>query len=231
MPSSSGTSAPDPLLAVVCHDLRAPLASVTMGASYVLGSLPDDEPNTRKKRILEAMLRSCSRMERLVRNFADLSQIEGDAVPLVLGPHDAGALVEVAREAAADAAEARGVQLRIERPEAPLTATFDRERIQRALGQLVDNAVEHAASSVEIVASRRGHLVELRVTDDGPGVPPEIREHMFDRRWLATRAGRAGTGLGLAIARGFAEAHGGSVEVGRTGGRTSVSLVLPVAGR
>src|SRR3954470_7926339 len=86
----------DPLLAAICHDLRAPLAAVTMGANFVLQTTQRDNEHTRSVKILEAMLRSCTQMERLIRNFADLSEIEGNAVSLRLGLHDAGEMVELA---------------------------------------------------------------------------------------------------------------------------------------
>src|SRR4051794_24822887 len=102
----------DPLLAAICHDLRAPLAAGAMGANFVLQTTP--ESSTRQKRILEAMLRSCTQMERLIRNFADLSEIEGNGVALRLGVHDVGEMLELAAEAAADSAHARHVTIEID---------------------------------------------------------------------------------------------------------------------
>ncbi len=78
--AKAGKRGRDPLLAAICHDLRAPLAAVTMGANFVLQTTQRDEQNARSVKILEAMLRSCTQMERLIRNFADLSEIDGNAV-------------------------------------------------------------------------------------------------------------------------------------------------------
>src|SRR3954454_18421960 len=112
-PKPAQQRARDPLLAAICHDLRAPLAAVTMGANFVLQTTQREEENARSVKILEAMLRSCTQMERLIRNFADLSEIEGDAVTLRLGLHDAGEMVELAAEAIGEAARARSVTVEV----------------------------------------------------------------------------------------------------------------------
>src|SRR5947207_3240871 len=98
----------DPLLASICHDLRAPLAAVTMGTNFVLQTTENDEAHGRQRRILEAMLRSCSQMERLVRTFADLSEIEARSLSLRVGDHDAREMLEIAANAANEAAKVRG---------------------------------------------------------------------------------------------------------------------------
>src|SRR5690348_14523663 len=90
----------DRLLSVVCHDLRAPLAAVTMGANFLLQTTPDGDAAARPRRILEAMLRSCGEMERLIRNFGDLAEIDGGHLDLRLGVQDAGELLEVAAQTA-----------------------------------------------------------------------------------------------------------------------------------
>lgn len=194
----------DPLLAAICHDLRAPLASVTMGTSFVLQTTPNDEANARSRRILEAMLRSCARMDRLVRNFADFSEIEDGALDLRTGKHDAREVGEIAAGAARARAAERGVAIEVGAPEAPLVVECDRERVLRAIGHLVDNAVAHApdGSVVTVALAAEGDHVAFRVTDRGPGPSEEARRHLFERH---------GKSLGLAIVRGFAEAHGGSI--------------------
>src|SRR4029079_9220571 len=101
----------DPLLSAICHDLRAPLAAVTMGANFVLQTTQRDDASARSVKILEAMLRSCSQMERLIRNFADLSEIDANPVQLRLGLHDAGEMAELAAEAMREVANARSISI------------------------------------------------------------------------------------------------------------------------
>jgi signal transduction histidine kinase len=203
-----------------------------MGANFVLQTTPNDEQNARSRRILEAMLRSCAQMERLVRNFADLSEIEGGAVNLRLGLHDVGEMLDIAAEAARESARLRSVEIVVNKPDQRVAMCCDRDRVVRALGHLVDNAVKAApeGSAVTLALTERGEDVELSVTDHGAGLAPQVRRNLFDREWHAKRANRVGAGFGLAIARGFAIAHGGKLHVDSRASATSFTLVLPKAG-
>lgn len=222
----------DPLLSAICHDLRAPLAAVTMGANFVLQTLKEDEENARSKKILEAMLRSCAQMERLVRNFADLSEIEGNAVSLRLGLHDAGEMLDFAAEAAADAAKAKTVAIEVDKPDEQVVVKCDRDRLMRAINHVLDNAVKFApnGSTVTLTVSEKNGTASFGVIDRGPGLSAQVKRNLFDRQWHAKRANRVGAGFGLAIARGFAAAHGGKLSVDSRPGSTTFCIALPVDG-
>jgi len=220
----------DPLLSAICHDLRAPLAAVTMGANFVLQTTQRDDANARSVKILEAMLRSCSQMERLIRNFADLSEIEADSVTLRLGLHDAGEILEIAAAAIAETALSRSVAIELRKPEENLTLTCDRDRVLRSIGHVVENAVKlaPAGSTVTLSVALHGADVCFAVTDRGPGLSPQVRRNLYDRHWHAKRASRVGAGFGLAIARGFVTAHGGRLGVeSRPGVETTFTLCVP----
>ena len=220
------------MLAAICHDLRAPLAAVTMGTNFVLQTTPDNDANGRSRRILEAMLRSCTQMERLIRNFADLSEIEGDAVELRLGLHDAGEMLDLAREVLVAAASARDVMIEVEKSEKPVVIACDRERVLRALHHLLENALKFApaGSTVTLSVTQRDGKADLAVTDRGAGLSPQVKRNLFDRQWHARRANRVGAGLGLAIARGFAHAHHGSLAVeSRPNEETTFTFTLPIS--
>ncbi len=219
----------DPLLAAICHDLRAPLAAVTMGANFVLQTLHDDEANARSRKILEAMLRSCAQMERLVRNFADLSEIEGGSVSLRLGMHDAGEMLDFAAEAAGEAARTRSVTIEVDKPERHVLVHCDRERMLRAIHHMVENAVKFApeGSTVTLTVGTKDASVSFGVVDRGPGLSAQVRRNLFDRQFHAKRANRVGAGFGLAIARGFALAHGGKLAVESKPGITTFSITVP----
>ncbi len=232
-PSSQQKRGRDPLLSAICHDLRAPLAAVTMGANFVLQTTQRDDGNARSVKILEAMLRSCSQMERLIRNFADLSEIEADSVALRLGLHDAGEMLEIAAEAIAETAMSRSVAVELRKPEGPLTMTTDRDRMLRAIGHVTENAVKvaPAGSTVTLSVSLQGDDVCFGVTDRGPGLTPAVRRNLYDRHWHAKRANRVGAGFGLAIARGFVQAHGGRLSVeSRPDVETTFTLCVPKDG-
>ena len=223
----------DPLLSAICHDLRAPLAAVTMGANFVLQTTQRDEASARSVKILEAMLRSCSQMERLIRNFADLSEIEADSVTLRLGLHDAGEMLEIAASAIAETALARTIAVELHKPEAHITMTCDRDRLLRSIGHVIENAVKlaPAGSTIALSVSLHGTDVCFAVTDRGPGLTPQVRRNLYDRRWHGKRASRVGAGFGLAITRGFLVAHGGRVTVeSRPDVETTFTLCAPKDG-
>jgi signal transduction histidine kinase len=204
-----------------------------MGANFVLQTTQREDADARSVKILQAMLRSCTQMERLIRNFADLSEIESDAVSLRLGTHDAGEMAELAASATAEAALARSIVLDVKRAAPRVTMTCDRERILRALGHVLENAIQAApeGSTVTIAVASNGEDACFAVTDRGEGLSPQVRRNLYDRSWHAKRANRAGAGFGLAIVRGFLAAHGGRLSVdSRPGGETTFSLSTPRSG-
>lgn len=229
-PGQSHERRRDPLLAAICHDLRAPLAAVTMGANFVLQTMPESDEAVRSRRVLQAILRSCKQMERLVRDFGDLSEIESHSLELRLEEHDAGKLLEMAAEAARASATDRKVTITTMLDDGPSIFCCDRDRLLRALGHVLDNAVRFSpeGGAVMVSMSIEEREVYFRVTDHGPGLSDETRSHLFDRSWHAKRAGRVGSGLGLAIVQGVLEAHGGRVEVESIpNDRTTFALILP----
>jgi signal transduction histidine kinase len=204
-----------------------------MGTNFVLQTTPRDDANARSVKILEAMLRSCSQMERLIRNFADLAEIEGDAVALRLGLHDAAEMLELVAEASSETARARAVSLALLKPEQPITFCCDRDRLLRAIGHIVENAVKHApeGSTVTLSVALRDDLVSFTVVDRGPGLSPQVRKNLYDRHWHAKRANRVGAGFGLAIARGVLAAHQGKMAVeSRPNEATTFTLYAPRGG-
>jgi signal transduction histidine kinase len=105
----------------------------------------------------------------------------------------------------------------------------DPVRVRQALSNLVDNALRHGGGSIEVTAGERKGVVELHVSDDGPGFPPSFLPHAFERfsRADGARTG-AGAGLGLSIVDAIARAHGGSAGArNRAGGGSDVWLSLP----
>jgi signal transduction histidine kinase len=220
----------DPLLSAICHDLRAPLAAVTMGANFVLQTTQRDDGNARSVKILEAMLRSCTQMERLIRNFADLSEIEADSVALRLGLHDAGEMLELAATAIGEAASARSVSIELRKPDEHVSFTCDRDRMLRSISHVIENAVKSApeGSTVTLAVGLHGADVCFTVTDRGPGLTSQVRRNLYDRHWHAKRASRVGAGFGLAITRGFVLAHGGKLLVdSRPDAETTFTLCVP----
>ncbi|KOU19456.1 hypothetical protein ADK51_27280 [Streptomyces sp. WM6368] len=188
------------------HELRNPLATVRSRLEVALAmGRPDRES-------VGAALADTERLQRIAADLLLLARLDGGPVPR-------SEPVDLALLAAEDAARRGGprgdarVSLRLD-ARAPVPASGDPARLERALANLVDNALRYARAEVVVRAAEHDGWRLLEVTDDGPGIPETDRDRVFERfvRLDADR-GRAsgGTGLGLAIAREIARAHGGDV--------------------
>jgi signal transduction histidine kinase len=114
-----------------------------------------------------------------------------------------------------------------------LQVTIDPLRSRQALGNLVDNALRYGAGDIRLAAASGGDAIQIDVSDEGPGFPPDLAPHAFERfsRGNGART-RGGTGIGLAIVRAIAEAHGGTAEIVDTSPNgATVRLRVPIATR
>jgi two-component system sensor histidine kinase KdpD len=217
------------LLAAVSHDLRTPLASARVAVSSLRSTGDLFTPEERDE-LLEAAETSLARLTSLVDNLLDMSRLQAgvlgaNPVPVALDDAVPWALDEIGEAAAA-------VRLDVA-PDLP-EVLADPGLLQRILVNVVANALRFSPDGVPplVIAGRHGGLVELRVVDQGPGVPDEDRELMFTPfQRLGDRDNTSGVGLGLALSRGLAEAMGGSLAPEATpGGGLTMVLALPQAG-
>jgi signal transduction histidine kinase len=197
------------LLGELSHDLRAPLQSALVRAQRLQHAL-DGEARREAQGIELAVLDALEQVEDV------LEQVRRDHGEARLALADAD-LAEALAEVVAQfqpLAEAHGVRLRSEAPEA-LPARFDVERVSRIASNLLANALRFTPRGgiVRCRLAAEGELARLEVADSGSGVPPERRDVLFARFATGGRRG-TGTGLGLAIVREFAVLHGGEVAVG-----------------
>jgi heavy metal sensor kinase len=192
------------------HELRTPLALLRTELEVALR-----RPRSREE--LEAALRSAAEeTERLVRLSEDLlliARADEGALPIRRESVAASDLLERVRGRFAARASSLGRDLRVE-PAGALVVDVDPTRIEQALGNLVDNALQHGAGAVTLFVRSAGGRVELHVTDEGGGVPAGFAERAFERFSQAdsARSGR-GSGLGLSIVQLIAAAHGGSARI------------------
>ncbi len=213
------------LLAAVSHDLRTPLAGIKASVSSLRSDdvtwAPHDEAE-----LLATIEESADRLDQLVANLLDMSRVHtGSLRPLLREV----ALDEVA-PAALSTLPADAVRLDI--PDTLPAVRADPGLLERVVGNVVENAVNHAGGApVLCAASALADRVELRVVDRGPGVADADKERIFEPFQRLGDAPRgAGVGLGLAVARGFAEAMDGSLVAEDTpGGGLTMVLSLPVA--
>jgi signal transduction histidine kinase len=222
------------------HDLRSPLTATAACLETLDARWTTDARRNDDRQLLEVALRNTRNAARLVRSLGDLAKLDEPEFRLHPVMVDVGELLDDIRLRFAERASQRGVQLRSEpvEPDAPVPhAELDVELFERAVANLVDNALKFCprGASVSLSARRAGATVEVRVQDDGPGVPESDLPFLFDRYFqsrssVAPATGEGGQGLGLAIVKRIIELHGGSVAAASAPGRgTCVSLRVPAA--
>jgi signal transduction histidine kinase len=213
----------DEILAMVSHDLRNPLGTISMSATLLLRQL--SEATDSSARLQAARIqRSVDQMIHLVDDLLDVARLETGTVDIELAPHDA---VAVAREVVDPfllAARSRSLELRLELPTGALPIACDRRRLLQVLSNLLGNALKFTPSGGVVVlrVAREQDEVVFSVTDTGPGIAAEQLPLVFERFWRADRHSQGGSGLGLFIASSLVAAHGGRIWADSTVGIGSV---------
>ncbi len=174
-------------------------------------------------------------MEAILSDLTDLSMIETGAIPLVFSLVDLGAAAREVVESLAPRASKRQIAITLDIP-AGTGLRVDRRRFEQILINLLDNAIKFSpvGGAILVTARTEGDRLRLIVEDEGPGIPPDALERVFNRFFQVDRA-RArqvpGTGLGLAIVKHLVQRHAGEIRAeNRPGGGTRFVLDLPLAG-
>jgi two-component system phosphate regulon sensor histidine kinase PhoR len=216
------------LVANVSHDLKTPLSLVRMfGELLQSGRVESAE---KRQQYLHIINTESERLGAIIDNLLDFSQAERGRVSYSFSQADLGAIVE--RVVEASRTHAGGIEVRVAiEPNLPLVM-LDERAMDVAVTNLLDNAIKHAPAGrhVHVSLRRAGRTLELRVTDEGPGIPAEDRKRIFERfvrGKAATEARIRGSGIGLALVKTIAEAHGGKawVEPAEPAGSTFVLSV------
>lgn len=215
------------VVSVVSHELRTPLTVVALS----IGML--DEPGADQGQLIAAAERNVQRMRELVDDMLDLARLEsGQATPQYEAQHPVLMLQDVLQFLRPQA-EAKQIIVRdAVDGEIPDVIEVDRKQIQRAVTNLVSNAIKFSppGTDVWVVLRPGGDWIYIDVADSGPGVPPEERERIFTRFYRAsnTREQATGTGLGLPIVRQIAELHGGRADLLPTEQGSYFRITLPI---
>jgi two-component system, OmpR family, sensor histidine kinase KdpD len=219
------------LFSSVTHDLRTPLASIRTSVTGLLDREALFRPEQQRE-LLETIRHEEERLSRLVGNLLYLSRIRAGAVEPEKTPTDLGDLVEAVVARLQPQLKNHPVRLMIRDNLPPVP--MDVVQVDQALTNLLENAVKFSppGSPITVQAARWEDEVQVRVSDQGPGVPPKDRDRMFEP--FVRGDGQqpdSGTGLGLSIVRAIVTAHGGTVRLGDApGGGASVTLTLPLEG-
>jgi NtrC-family two-component system sensor histidine kinase KinB len=197
------------LVSSAAHELRTPLTSVQMSVHLCLEGAAGPVTE-RQADLLDTARRECERLQSIVDDLLELARLERRVVELRRTPVGLDELVTQAVARAEDEAARRHVAIARE-PGPLLTLDADAERLRHVLDNLIANAIRHASGRVIVAWRERGDAVRIEVRDDGPGIPMEHREKVFElfHRVPGTEGG--GAGLGLAIVREVVASHGGEV--------------------
>jgi two-component system phosphate regulon sensor histidine kinase PhoR len=215
---------------MISHDLRQPLAIVYGQAQLLLATLEKEGIEGRKRRSVDAIVNSSSRMAAMLRDLVESVRLESGQVDLRTEPVDPYSLVSDVIKHMGSPEEAARINVDVAEGLSPVLV--DTERIERVFANLIGNALKYAPGETPVYVRAAGWDggVAFSVEDQGPGIPAAEMPHLFARFYRARRTTKAeGLGLGLYISRLLVEAHGGRIWVDSEIGKGSVfSFTLPV---
>ena len=197
----------------VNHEFKTPIAAAR-GAVDILSDYLDDMTSEDARRFVDNLSKDLIRLDRLTQRLLQLAQAD-----LSEANEEVTDVLEVARQLASPAVRVVGERANARVPAASIRAVLE---------LLVENAVEHGASKVHVRAERRGEELELRVEDDGPGIAPSDRPHVFNP-FYTTRSENGGTGLGLAICHALVRTAGGAIALSHSERGTAFTMTLAAA--
>jgi signal transduction histidine kinase len=223
----------DEFVLTASHELRSPLTSVQGFAELLM--LEREKLSPKQGETVEIILDNTRHLVRLLNDLLDLARSDAGRLAIKPVQTEIAGLVDDAVRTMRSQTEAQRQALdqQVE-PGLPLVSV-DRDRIRQVLVNLLTNAHEYSpeGASIRVTAGLRDAEVELSVSDDGPGMPEDQLEHIFDRftrgdAGLTQHVG--GTGLGLAISKSLVELHGGTIEAESAPGLGSIFRIrLPIA--
>jgi two-component system phosphate regulon sensor histidine kinase PhoR len=200
-------------VANVSHELRTPL-SLIKGYVETLIDGAKDNPEVATK-FLQTIQRNGERLQFLIEDLLTISELESGRLKMNLQSVRLHSLVDRVLEDFKTQADAHRVELKNDVPD--VAARADSDRLQQVLGNLIGNAINYGRADGHVAVSgnlRNGNTIELCVQDDGPGIPPEALERVFERFYRVDKARsreQGGTGLGLSIVKHIVQSHGGKV--------------------
>ena len=221
----------DEFVLTASHELRSPLTSVQGFAELLM--LERERLSHKQAETVEIILDNTRHLVRLLNDLLDLARSDAGRLTIRPVPTEVAVLIEDAARTMRPQVESQAQTLKLDvEPELP-PVNVEPDRIRQVLVNLLSNANEYCqeGATIEVKAGRVGEEIELAVVDDGPGIPPDQLDHIFDRftrgdAGLTQRVG--GTGLGLAISKSLIELHGGAIGATSTvGAGSTFRIVLP----
>jgi signal transduction histidine kinase len=224
----------DNFLSMVSHDIRAPLTGV-LAYAYMIRDEGRNLNEADRRRYLDIIIDQGNRLNRLVDDLLDVQSFEAGKMSLDFLDLDLNGLVREAVETFKAAADLRGTNIMVSLPPGPLMVPGSPDRLFQAMSNLLSNALKFTPSHgsievrVETVGGTDGPRATVSVKDNGPGIPPEFQDRLFEK-FSRGDVSVQGTGLGLALVKEIVEAHRGRVGAQSEPGQGSLFFfTLPLA--
>lgn len=224
----------DQFLAVVSHDLRNPLVSISLSAGLMHAELLEGQVEVKGlMEYLDVIERNAANMERMIRDLLDVERMANANLNLVLQRVDICALLRESKILFAPILDRKSFSMTIQTSSEPIFADVDHDKVLQVLSNLIGNALKFTANggAIELSVQEKANEIEVSVTDNGPGIPDEDKSKIFERFSQLHSHDRRGLGLGLFISKWLVEAHKGrmwvTTEVGK-GSTFSFTLPLPL---
>jgi PAS domain S-box-containing protein len=219
------------------HDLRSPLSSTISALDVIQDSLANGDPAGIVEPSIQIAQRSSRRVLAMVESILEITRMESGKIELSLSEIVINTIVDQSISEFNTIAQEYKVSidkdLNVDLP----PVNMDQEKIHRVLNNLIDNALKYSPENGQILISARprdGEMVEIKVSDSGPGIPEEYRQRIFERfvQVPGSPSRKRGSGLGLTYCRLAVEAHGGEIWVDdRPGGGSQFIFSLPISGQ
>jgi signal transduction histidine kinase len=221
-------------IAKISHELRTPMTSIKGAMDYISARLPmiskNDKDTGDLMEFLDVIRKNADRLIRMVNDTLDLERIESGMFDLHLDQVDMVALIKEVILSFQSMATERNITFKI-LAGLEIIISADEDRIRQVLINLVSNAMNFSPDNAEIQfkVTVSDNTVTITLSDEGPGIPDEVRGKIFDKFYTIGK--RHGTGLGLAICRGIIEAHHGEIKASSNNGDkgSSIYFALPVS--
>lgn len=209
------TQARDEMLAIVSHDLRTPLSFLILQSKLLSRQISEGniEPDQQAKR-LDKMTEACHRMNRLITDLMDITQIDEGKFPLNIQTMKSQNLVEDVLIAFSELVKHANLTFKLNDFEKEVSFDGDKDRLMQMLGNLITNAIKFTDPGGLITLSfsfSDNHLI-IELEDTGKGIAPENQKKVFNRFWQERYERRESIGLGLSIVKGIVDAHGGDID-------------------
>jgi NtrC-family two-component system sensor histidine kinase KinB len=220
------------LVATLSHELRTPLTSLMLSAQLL--ALRAEDLDSKQREMIESITDDIGRMRTLADNLLDLVRGESAAITVLNEPLDVAQMIRRTLKTFAIQAEQKQIKLESSVTGNRLEVRGDPSKLSWVLSNLIGNALRYTPSdgAISVCAEYDRDAVRLKVRDNGPGIAPEVRDHIFERvaQWDSDGLKAGTAGLGLSIVKDIVDAHGGRIFVDSSSRGTEFEVKLPAVG-